>query len=88
MWTYSFYHIVHGVDLKLRWQSDLGHIHIVQAVGLLTHLTEEVRVLILVVVMVVAVAEFVAGGVATTLDGMDEVLLVLMRGAASTKPMS
>ena len=63
------------MDLEFWRQGDLGHVHIVQTVGLLTHLTEEVRVLILIVVMVVTVAEFVAGTVTAAFDGVDKVML-------------
>ena len=67
------------MELKALWQDRLRHVQVVQTVGLLAYLTEEVRVLILVVFMVMTVAEFVASTVAATLDSVDEMVLTEQR---------
>ena len=63
------------MQLKAWRQCDLWQFHSLQAVGLLAHLTEEVGVLVVVVVMAVAVAEFVFRTVTATLDGVYQMVL-------------
>ena len=61
--------------LKALGQLNLRHIGIVETERLLTSLTEEVRMLVVVVLVVVAVAELIAHTLAAALDDMHEVML-------------
>jgi len=63
------------MQLKAWRQCDLWQFHSLQAVGLLADLTEEVGVLVVVMVMAVAVAEFVLRAVAAALNGMYQMML-------------
>ena len=67
------------MKLKARRQGDLRHVHIVQTIRLLAYLTEEMGMLILVVVVVMTVAEFVARPITAALDGMHEMVLTEQR---------
>ena len=54
----------------------MGHIGIVETVGLMTLLTVEVRMLVVVVLMTMTVAELVLGAVAAALDGVYQMVLL------------
>ena len=79
MWADAFEHIVGRVEFKTLRKSDLRQFHPLQTIGLLAYLTEEMGVLVIIMVMVVTVAEFLFRSVAAALDGMDQMVLAEKR---------
>ena len=75
MGTDALEHQVGRMGLEALGQLDIGHFGIVEAVGLLARLAEEVGMLVVVVLLAVAMAQFVFRAVAGALDGMYEVVL-------------
>ena len=75
MWTDALEHIVGRVEFKTLWQRDLWQFHPLQTIGLLAYLTEEMGVLVIIMVVVVTVTEFVLRAITTTLDGMHQMML-------------
>ena len=75
VWANAFDNVVRRPLLKALGQLNLRHIGIVETEGLLTSLTEEVRMLVVVVLVVVAVAELITHTLAAALDDMHEVML-------------
>lgn len=75
MWTDALEHIVGRVEFKTLRKSDLRQFHPLQTIGLLAYLTEEMGVLVIIMVMVVTVAEFVLRAITTALDGMHQMML-------------
>ena len=61
--------------LESRRQLHLGHFNTIETIRLLAHLTVEVWVLVVIVVLAVTTAELIACAVAATFDGMHQVLL-------------
>ena len=57
-------------------QAQLRHFQSVEAVGLMTHLTVEVRVLVVIMLMAVTVAELIARTVIAPLDGVYDASLM------------
>ena len=53
----------------------MWYLHAVETIGLLAHLTVEVGMLVVVVVVAVTVAEFIAYAVAAAFNGMYEMVL-------------
>ena len=79
MWTCSFYHIVSRVLLESRRQLYLRQFYPIQAIRLLTFFAIEMGMQVIVVVIVMTMAEFVASTVACTLDGVYQVVLAEKR---------
>ena len=75
MWTNTFYHDVIVVHFEAGRQFRIWNLQTVQAVSALTNLAEEVRMLVVVVLLAVTVAEFVFRAVAAALDGMHQMVL-------------
>ena len=79
MWADALEHIVLGMEFKTLRESDLRQFHPLQTIGLLAYLTEEMGVLVIIMVMVVTVAEFVLRTITTALDGMHQMMLAEKR---------
>lgn len=75
VWAYSFDDIIYRTDPEALWYVELWHFYTVEAIGLLTYFTIEVRMLVVVVVVVVTVAEFIASAVVASFNGVYKVLL-------------
>ena len=75
MWTNTFYHDVIVVHFEAGRQFGIWYLQTVEAVSALTNLAEEVRMLVVVVLLAVTVAEFVFRAVAAALDGMYQMVL-------------
>lgn len=67
-------HQVDGGCLKTLGEVDDGEGHILEAVGLLALLTEEMWMLVIILFMVMAVTQLVLHALAAAFDDMDEVL--------------
>jgi hypothetical protein len=63
------------MDLEPLRYSRFGQLHAVETIGLLTHLTIEVGMLVVVVVVAVTVAELIAYAVAAAFNGVYEMML-------------
>ena len=63
------------MDFEPQRNSQFGQLHAVTAIGLLANLTKEVWVLVVIVVVAVTVAEFIAYAVAAAFNGMYEMVL-------------
>jgi hypothetical protein len=79
VWTGSFNHEIRRVLLESGRQLHLGHLYPIETVCLLALLAIEVRMQIVVVVIMVTMTELVAGTIATTLDGVHQVVLAEKR---------
>ena len=75
MWTYSFDDVIDRTDLEPLRYSRFGQLHAVETISLLTHLTIEVGMLVVVVVVAVTVAELIAYAVAAAFNGVYEMML-------------
>ena len=75
MWAYSFDDVIDRMDLEPLRYSRFGQLHAVETIGLLTHLTIEVGMLVVVVVVAVTVAELIAYAVAAAFNGVYEMML-------------
>ena len=58
------------MELKTLWQVDVRQRYTLQTVCLLTHFTEEVRMLVVVMLMTMTVTELVFSAIAAAFDGM------------------
>ena len=73
--AYSFNHQIGTLFLKTFGKTDFRYFRIVEAIGLLTLLAEEMRMDILIMVVIVAVTELIAHALAAPFDDMHEVVL-------------
>ena len=74
VWTYTFDDEVDMVTREPWRQDNLRQRDTIEAVGLLTDLTDEMGMLVLIKVLVVAVAQLIACAVDTSLNGVDKMV--------------
>ena len=76
MWADALNHQVRRCGFKSFWQPYLWHFRIVEAVSLLTLFTIEVRMLVIIMFVAVAVAEFIPRAIAVAFNRMDQMVLI------------
>ena len=76
VWAYSFNHEVGRFLFEALGEFDLRHIGIVEAVGLLALFAIEMGMLVVIVIVVVTMAEFIAYALTTTLNHMYQMMLL------------
>lgn len=75
MWADALNHQVRRCGFKSFWQPYLWHFRIVEAVNLLTLFTIEVRMLVIIMFVAVAVAEFISRAIAVAFNRMNQMVL-------------
>ena len=75
MWADALNHQVRRCGFKSFGQPYLWHFRIVEAVSLLTLFTIEVRMLVIIMFVAVAVAEFIPRAIAVAFNRMDQMVL-------------